>query len=77
MELRRGDPFVTTVSGHLVCRPCWEKPDWHGLIEEPITREEAKAFAEACATLPDEEELDIFEKPKVVDEDYGPDNPFF
>jgi hypothetical protein len=66
VELRRGDPFVTTVSGHLVCRPCWEKPDSLGLdtFAGPATSEH---IAEAVKILDANE----------IAEDFGPDNPFF
>jgi hypothetical protein len=34
IEVRRGDPFIVTQHGLLVCRPCWEKPD---TFQGPVT----------------------------------------
>jgi len=60
-ELRRGDQFVTTLSGHLVCRSCWNKP-----IGEWFPKEPDPEFN----PVPDETE-------KPAEPDYGHDNPYF
>src|SRR5688572_16304930 len=65
-NVHMGDVFIPTLSGHLFCRPCWEKPDPLGLetFTGPATVEH---ISEAIKVLDANE----------IAEDYGPDNPFF
>lgn len=77
--LRRGDPWVTTLSKHLVCRACWQKPvgEWligsailEGNTGKPIDMENVESMIGGEAVDSPQPEL-------VIAEDFGPDNPFF
>jgi hypothetical protein len=82
-EIRRGDPFVVTLSQHLVCYRCWQKPcgEWLGgskILEDLPPGEELKAARrEDIAAVLEEHEEAQAKSSDVIDQDYGPDNPLF